>query len=94
MSVRGLFDGKLLNSMKKGAYLVNTACGAITDRDALAKVTESGHLAGFATDLPLSEYLRHQILVHQGSCGLFSQALPTIMKKGTYLVSTNAQRQS
>lgn len=53
MSVRGLFDGKLLNSMKKGAYLVNTACGAITDRDALAKVTESGHLAGAPPIYPL-----------------------------------------
>lgn len=45
-STRGLFDQALLTSMKKGAYLVNTARGAIVDRDALVKVMESGHLAG------------------------------------------------
>ena len=45
-STRGLFDQALLTTMKKGAYLVNTARGAIVDRDALVKVMESGHLAG------------------------------------------------
>ena len=45
-STRGLFDQALLTTMKKGAYLVNTARGAIVDRDALVKVLESGHLAG------------------------------------------------
>ena len=45
-STRGLFDQAMLTSMKKGAYLVNTARGAIVDRDALVKVLESGHLAG------------------------------------------------
>ncbi len=43
---RGLFDQTMLTNMKKGAYLVNTARGAIVDRDALVKVLESGHLAG------------------------------------------------
>ena len=45
-STRGLFDQTMLTTMKKGAYLVNTARGAIVDRDALVKVLESGHLAG------------------------------------------------
>ena len=45
-STRGLLDQALLTTMKKGAYLVNTARGAIVDRDALVKVLESGHLAG------------------------------------------------
>ena len=45
-STRGLFDQAMLTNMKKGAYLVNTARGAIVDRDALVKVLESGHLAG------------------------------------------------
>ena len=45
-STRGLFDEKLLRSMKKGAYLVNTARGAIVDRDSLVKVMNDGHLGG------------------------------------------------
>ncbi len=45
-STRGLFDQAMLTTMKQGAYLVNTARGAIVDRDALVKVMESGHLAG------------------------------------------------
>ena len=45
-STRGLFDQAMLTNMKQGAYLVNTARGAIVDRDALVKVLESGHLAG------------------------------------------------
>ncbi|CAL5222900.1 g5329 [Coccomyxa viridis] len=48
---RGLFDQTMLTNMKKGAYLVNTARGAIVDRDALVKVLESGHLAGYAGDV-------------------------------------------
>ena len=48
---RGLFDRELLLSMKKGAYLVNTARGAIVDTDALVEVMEQGHLAGYAGDV-------------------------------------------
>ncbi len=47
----GLFDHKRLSSMKRGAYLVNTARGRIVDRDALVKVLESGHLAAYAGDV-------------------------------------------
>jgi formate dehydrogenase len=50
-STRGLFDEKLLRSMKKGAYLVNTARGAIVDRDSLVKVMNDGHLGGYAGDV-------------------------------------------
>ena len=48
---RGLLDKDLLLSMKKGAYLVNTARGAIVDTDALVEVMEQGHLAGYAGDV-------------------------------------------
>ncbi|HAA95635.1 MAG TPA: formate dehydrogenase, partial [Dehalococcoidia bacterium] len=50
-ATQGLFNRELLYSMKKGAYLVNTARGRIVDTDALVEVMESGHLAGYAGDV-------------------------------------------
>ena len=50
-ATQGLFDSELLYSMKRGAYLVNTARGRIVDTDALVEVMESGHLAGYAGDV-------------------------------------------
>ena len=47
----GFFNLERLNSMKQGAYLVNTARGRIVDRDALVEVLEKGHLAGYAGDV-------------------------------------------
>ena len=46
-----LFNRELLYSMKKGAYLVNTARGRIVEADALVEVLEAGHLAGYAGDV-------------------------------------------
>jgi formate dehydrogenase len=47
----GLFNDKLLATMKRGAYLVNTARGKIVDRDAIVRALESGHIAGYAGDV-------------------------------------------
>jgi formate dehydrogenase len=47
----GLFDQALLSTMKRGAYIVNTARGKICNRDAIAEALESGHLAGYAGDV-------------------------------------------
>lgn len=46
-----LFDAKLLSTMKRGAYIVNTARGKICDRQAIADALESGQLAGYAGDV-------------------------------------------
>jgi formate dehydrogenase len=46
-----LFDEELINKMKKGAYLVNTARGKICNREAIAKALESGQLSGYAGDV-------------------------------------------
>uniref|UniRef100_A0A0G4FUA3 Formate dehydrogenase n=1 Tax=Chromera velia CCMP2878 TaxID=1169474 RepID=A0A0G4FUA3_9ALVE len=46
-----LFDENLISSMKRGAYIVNTARGKIVNRDAVKRALESGHLAGYAGDV-------------------------------------------
>jgi len=46
-----LFNDDLISTMKKGAYIVNTARGKICDRDAIARALESGQLAGYAGDV-------------------------------------------
>jgi len=48
---RNLFDDQLLATMKRGAYLVNTARGLIVDRDAIVRALQSGQLAGYAGDV-------------------------------------------
>ena len=47
----GLFNDQLIATMKRGAYIVNTARGKICDRDAIARALESGQLAGYAGDV-------------------------------------------
>jgi formate dehydrogenase len=47
----GLFDDELIGSMKRGAYLVNTARAKICDRDAVVRALQSGQLAGYAGDV-------------------------------------------
>jgi formate dehydrogenase len=47
----GLFNDELIATMKRGAYIVNTARGKICDRDAIVRALESGQLAGYAGDV-------------------------------------------
>jgi formate dehydrogenase len=46
-----LFDEKLLASMQRGSYIVNTARAEICVRDAVVAALESGQLAGYAGDV-------------------------------------------
>ena len=46
-----LFDEALINKMKRGAYIVNTARGKICNRDAIVNALKSGQLAGYAGDV-------------------------------------------
>ncbi|MFF0724427.1 NAD-dependent formate dehydrogenase [Streptomyces sp. NPDC004134] len=47
----GLFDAGLLSTMRRGAYLINTARARIVDRDAVREALENGRLAGYAGDV-------------------------------------------
>jgi len=47
----GLFNDELLSTMRRGAYLINTARALICDRDAVVRALESGQLAGYAGDV-------------------------------------------
>ncbi|MGH3578929.1 MAG: NAD-dependent formate dehydrogenase, partial [Mycobacterium sp.] len=46
-----LFDEKLLASMRRGSYIVNTARAEIVVRDAIVAALNSGQLAGYAGDV-------------------------------------------
>jgi len=46
-----MFNDKLINKMKHGACIINTARAKICDRDAITRALESGHLAGYAGDV-------------------------------------------
>ena len=46
-----LFDDELIATMKRGAYIINTARGKICERDAIVRALESGQLAGYAGDV-------------------------------------------
>ena len=48
---RGMIDGRLLATMRKGSYLVNTARGAVLDVDAALAALDAGTLAGLALDV-------------------------------------------
>ncbi|KAI0081349.1 NAD-dependent formate dehydrogenase [Panus rudis PR-1116 ss-1] len=48
---RGLVNADLLKHFKKGAWLVNTARGAICDKDAVAAALKSGQISGYAGDV-------------------------------------------
>jgi D-3-phosphoglycerate dehydrogenase len=48
---RNLITAARLDTMRKGAYLVNTARGDLVDEDALYQALKAGHLGGAAADV-------------------------------------------
>ena len=52
---RGLFAENAFKKMKKGAYFINTARGAVIDECALVSALNEGHLAGAAIDVLATE---------------------------------------
>lgn len=48
---KGLINTETLSYLKKGAWIVNTARGAICDAQAVADAVKSGHLAGYGGDV-------------------------------------------
>lgn len=50
-ATRGLVNAELLEHFKKGAWLVNTARGAICDKEAVTRAVASGQLNGYSGDV-------------------------------------------
>lgn len=53
----GMFNTERLNKMKKGAYLINNARGAIADMMAVKEACESGQLGGIIHFPNLTVYM-------------------------------------
>jgi len=79
-----LFNAKQISTMKKGAYIVNTARGKICDRDAIVAALKSGQLAGYAGDVwfpqpppkdhPWRTMPHHAMTPHTSGTSLSAQA--------------------
>lgn len=55
---RGLINARTLATMKRGAYLINTARGGLVVEDDVAAACRSGQLAGYGTDVVDEEPMR------------------------------------
>ena len=79
-----LFDRKMLEKCKSGAFIVNCARGKIVDEYALADAVDSGHIGGYAGDVwfpqpaprthPWRLMPRHAMTVHCSGTTLDAQA--------------------
>ncbi len=79
-----MFNDELIQKMKRGSYIVNTARGKICDREAIARALESGHLAGYAGDVwfpqpapndhPWRTMPNHAMTPHTSGTSLSAQA--------------------
>ncbi len=63
---RNILDAKAIQSMRKGARIVNCARGGLIDEDALKEALDSGHLAGAALDVFAEEPAKaHPLFGHE-----------------------------
>ncbi len=79
-----LFNDQLISTMKRGAYIVNTARGKICDRDAIVRALNNGRLAGYAGDVwfpqppprehPWRSMPHHGMTPHMSGSSLSAQA--------------------
>lgn len=51
---KDIVDEEVFNKLKQGAILINTARGALVNRDALLRALDTGKLAGYGADVPFS----------------------------------------
>ena len=51
---KDIVDEDVFNKLKQGAILINTARGALVNRDALLSALDTGKLAGYGADVPFS----------------------------------------
>ena len=59
-----IVNKEFLSKMKDGAYLINTARGALVDEDALCDALDSGKLAGAGLDVYNEEPSKNERLLH------------------------------
>ena len=65
-----LVDAEFLAKMKDGAYLINTARGALVDEDALCDALDSGKLAGAGLDVYREEPSKNERLLQHPKVSL------------------------
>lgn len=65
-----LIDADAIAKMKDGAFLINTARGALVDEDALCDALDSGKLAGAGIDVYHEEPCKNDRLIHHPKVSL------------------------